>query len=47
MFELAKTVKQVNGTFVTLNHNETFDPFGRFKGWNVKFEKFVKEISKF
>lgn len=46
MLALANEVKKVNGTFVTLFHNETFNPFGRFKGWNVKFAKFVKAISK-
>ena len=42
---LADEVKKVNGTFVTLMHNETFDKFGRFKNWQLMYEKMVKAIN--
>jgi hypothetical protein len=44
ILELAKEVKKVNGTFVTLMHNETFNKFGRFKNWQLMYEKMVKAI---
>ena len=44
ILELAKEVKKVNGTFVTLMHNETFDKFSRFKNWQLMYEKMVKAI---
>jgi len=46
ILELAKEVKKVNGTFVTLMHNETFNKFGRFKNWQIIYEKMVKAINK-
>lgn len=47
IMQLAEEVKKVNGTFVTLNHNETFDKFGRFKGWKLMYEKVMKAINQF
>lgn len=44
ILELAQEVKNVNGTFVTLMHNETFDKFSRFKNWTVMYEKMIKTI---
>ena len=44
ILRLAEEVKKVNGTFVTLLHNETFDKFSRFKGWKLLYEKMVKEL---
>lgn len=44
ILELAKEVKKVNGTFVTLMHNETFDKFSRFKNWSIMYEKMIKAI---
>lgn len=46
ILDLAKEVKKVNGTFVTLMHNETFNEFGRFKNWKLMYEKMVKAIKK-
>ncbi len=46
ILELAKEVKKVNGTFVILNHNETFNELGRFKGWKLIYEKVIKAIHK-
>jgi hypothetical protein len=44
ILRLAEAVKKVNGTFITLNHNETFNPFGRFKGWKLIYEKVFKAL---
>ncbi len=44
ILRLADEVKKVNGTFVSLNHNETFNVFGRFKGWKLMYEKMVKKV---
>jgi len=46
ILKLAEEVKKVNGTFVILNHNETFNEFGRFKGWKLMYEKVIKNITK-
>ena len=46
ILRLADEVKKVNGTFVTLMHNETFNIFGRFKGWKLMYEKIVKNVLK-
>ena len=32
--ELMQEVKKVNGTFVTLWHNETWSEHGEWKGWS-------------
>lgn len=45
ILQLADEVKKVNGTFVILNHNETFNEFGRFKGWKTMYEKVIKNIN--
>ena len=44
ILDLAKEVKKVNGTFVSLMHNETFDKFSRFKNWTLLYEKMIKAI---
>jgi len=46
ILNLANEVKKVNGTFVTLMHNETFNKFGRFKNWQLLYEKMVKAVLK-
>ena len=45
MLQLAEEVKKVNGTFITLNHNETFNPYGRFKGWKSMYERLLKHLN--
>ncbi|MCF6349855.1 MAG: polysaccharide deacetylase family protein [Flavobacteriaceae bacterium] len=45
IIQLAKEVKKVNGTFITLNHNETFNKFSRFRGWKSMYEKVIKAIN--
>ncbi len=47
LMQLAEEVKKVNGTFITLNHNETFNDFGRFKGWKQMYVKLIKAIEDF
>lgn len=44
IIQLAEEVKKVNGTFITLNHNETFNKFGRFRGWKLMYEKVIKAL---
>lgn len=40
--ELIHEVKKVNGTFVTLWHNETWSEHGAWKGWSQLYEEIVK-----
>lgn len=40
--ELMEEVKKVNGTFVTLWHNETWSEHGAWKGWSQLYEEIVK-----
>ena len=40
--ELMQEVKKVNGTFVTLWHNETWSEHGAWKGWSQLYEEIVK-----
>ena len=47
IIELAQEVKEVNGTFVTLMHNETFDESSRFRKWRLLYEKMIKKIAAF
>ncbi|MGB0917741.1 MAG: polysaccharide deacetylase family protein [Flavobacteriales bacterium] len=41
--ELIKTVKSVNGTFISLWHNETLSNVGLWAGWRDVFTHMVKE----
>ncbi|MGB1316835.1 MAG: hypothetical protein ACPG5W_01445, partial [Flavobacteriales bacterium] len=41
--ELVKTVKSVNGTFISLWHNETLSNVGLWAGWRDVFTHMVKE----
>jgi len=47
IMQLAEEVKKVNGTFISLNHNETFNKFGRFKAWKMMYEKVMKAVNQF
>lgn len=40
--ELMQEVKKVNGTFVTLWHNETWSEHGAWKGWSQLYEEIIK-----
>ena len=41
--ELMKTVKSVNGTFISVWHNESLCEEGIWKGWKNIYEKMLKE----
>ena len=40
--DLKKQVKAVNGTFITLFHNESLSDHGRWKGWSRLYESMLK-----
>jgi hypothetical protein len=42
--ELASKVKNVNGTFVSLWHNESLSEIRNWKGWRRVYEEMLKEI---
>jgi len=42
---LSKEVKKVNGTLVSLFHNETFSEKGIWKGWTLLYERFLNHIN--
>jgi len=46
MMQLAEEVKNVNGTFITLFHNESVSGTGRWRGWNKLYENLIKELHK-
>ncbi len=39
--QLMRNVKNVNGTFISLWHNESINNFGVWKGWKVVYEKML------
>ncbi|MBL4592813.1 MAG: polysaccharide deacetylase family protein [Flavobacteriales bacterium] len=41
--ELMTTVKEVNGTFISVWHNESLSDEGIWKGWKIVYEKMLKE----
>jgi Family of unknown function (DUF7033) len=41
--ELMNTVESVNGTFVSVWHNESLSDEGIWKGWKIIYEKMLKE----
>ena len=40
--ELKREVKKVNGTFITLFHNESLSDYLRWKGWKRVYESMLK-----
>jgi len=40
-----KQVRSVNGTFISLWHNESLGDFGRWQGWREVYEEMVREAS--
>lgn len=40
--DLKNQVKAVNGTFITLFHNESLSDYGRWKGWSRLYDSMVK-----
>jgi uncharacterized protein DUF7033 len=45
MLNLASEVKKVNGTFITLFHNDSVSGAGRWRGWNKVYAGLLKELS--
>ena len=45
IIRLANEVKKVNGTFITLFHNESVGGTGRWKGWKEIYENMMRELS--
>lgn len=43
---LTKKVQKVNGTLVSLFHNETFSEKGTWKGWTALYQDFLKDVAK-
>lgn len=46
MMQLAEEVKKVNGTFITLFHNESVSGTGRWRGWDRLYENLLNELAK-
>lgn len=42
--DLVSEVKKVNGTFISLWHNETFSEYGDWKGWSHLYEDIIKLV---
>ena len=42
--QIIDEVKQVNGTLISLWHNDTFSNIGVWKGWKNVYEDMVKRI---
>ena len=40
--QLVNEVKAVNGTFISLWHNDTFSNFKQWKGWQSVYEELIK-----
>ena len=45
ILKLANEVKKVDGTFITLFHNESVGGTGRWKGWKTLYENIMRELS--
>jgi len=43
IIELMRKVKDVNGTFISVWHNESLSDKGIWKGWKIVYEKMLKE----
>ncbi len=46
IYKLAEEVKRVEGTFITLFHNESISGAGRWRGWDRKYEELMDKLSK-
>lgn len=45
ILKLADEVKKVNGTFITIFHNESIGGTGQWKGWDKIYENILKNLS--
>ncbi len=45
ILRLAEEVKKVNGTFITLFHNESVSGTGQWRGWSKLYENMLKQLS--
>lgn len=45
ILKIAEEVKKVNGTFITIFHNESISGTGKWKGWDKIYENVLKELS--
>ena len=43
--ELVDEVKEVNGTFISIWHNESLHDRGKWKGWRLVFEQMLAKIN--
>lgn len=46
MMRLAKEIRKVDGTFITIFHNESVGGTGRWRGWGKVYESLLAELSK-
>ena len=46
IMKLAKEVRKVDGTLITIFHNESVGGSGRWRGWGRVYESLLKELSK-
>jgi hypothetical protein len=46
MMKLAKEVRKVDGTFITIFHNESVGGSGRWRGWGRVYESLLIELNK-
>lgn len=46
IIQLAKEVKKVDGTLITIFHNESVSGSGQWRGWGRVYEGLLKELSK-
>ena len=45
IYKLAEEVKKVNGTFITVFHNESVSGTGKWKGWDDKFVEMLEKLT--
>lgn len=46
IIQLAKEIRKVDGTLITIFHNESVSGSGRWRGWGRLYEGLLKELSK-
>ncbi|MDR1876571.1 MAG: polysaccharide deacetylase family protein [Flavobacteriaceae bacterium] len=43
--ELVRSVKKVQGTFISIFHNDSISDYGEWKGWKQVYEKLIDELN--